>query len=108
VLHELSNYSNFNAGNFVDGQLVNMLLSYKSPSTDNKEFLDKLENFQMLLDLREPLFIFVDLNMDLKSIKGLDLAHFLMRNGLKILLMNTRKFAEATTRKRKNIRLPKL
>ncbi len=37
----------------------------------------------MLLDPNEPLFVFGDLNMDLKSIKGLDLAQFLVRNGLK-------------------------
>ena len=68
---------------YVDGQLVNMLLSYKSPSTDNNEYLEKLENFLLLLDPREPLYTFGDLNMDLRSSKGNDLANFLMRNDLK-------------------------
>jgi hypothetical protein len=54
----------------------------------------------MLLDPTEPLFIFGDLNMDLKSIKGLDLAHFLIINGLKNFV---NELAEASTRKRKNI-----
>ena len=68
---------------YVDGNLVNMVLSYKSPSTDNNVYLEKLENFLLLLDPREPLFIFGDLNMDLRSSKGLDLANFLLRNDLK-------------------------
>ena len=68
---------------YVDGQLVNMLLSYKSPSTDNNEYIEKLESFLLLLDPREPLFIIGDLNMDLKSIRGADLLNFLIRNNLK-------------------------
>ena len=68
---------------YVDGQLANILLAYNSPSNDNNEFLEKLENFLMLLDPREPLFIFGDLNMDLKGTKGIDLANFLIRNDLK-------------------------
>ena len=68
---------------FVDSQLINMLLSYKSPSTDNNAYLEKLENFLLLLDPREPLFIFGDLNMDLRSSKGIDLLNFLIRNDLK-------------------------
>ena len=68
---------------YVDGQLINIILSYKSPSLNNLEYLEKLENFLMLLDQREPIFIFGDLNMDLKSIKGIDLANFLIRNDLK-------------------------
>jgi hypothetical protein len=65
---------------YVDGNLVNMVLSYKSPSTDNNVYL---ENFLLLLDPREPLFILGDLNIDLRSSKGLDLANFLLRNDLK-------------------------
>ena len=37
----------------------------------------------MLLDPIEPLLIFGDLNMDLRSTKGIDLANFLIRNDLK-------------------------
>ena len=61
---------------------LKILLSYKSPSTDNNEFLEKLESFLLLLDPREPLYIIGDLNMDLKSIKGSDLGNFLIRNEL--------------------------
>jgi len=68
---------------YVDGQLVNMLCSYKSPSTDNRDFLEKLENSILLLDPREPLLIFGDLNMDLRSSKGFDLLNFLVCNDLK-------------------------
>ncbi len=60
-----------------------MLLSYKSPLTDNNEYIEKLESFLLLLDPREPLFIIGDLNMDLKSIRGADLLNFLIRNNLK-------------------------
>jgi hypothetical protein len=66
---------------YVDGNLVNMVLSFKSPSTDNNVYLEKLENFLFLLDPREPLFIFGDLNMYLRS-KGLDLANFLLSKDL--------------------------
>jgi hypothetical protein len=45
--------------------------------------LEKLEKNFLLLDPREPLFIFGDLNMDLRSSKVLDLANFLLRNDLK-------------------------
>ena len=68
---------------YVDCQLINMLLAYKSPSVNNLEFLEKLENYLLLLDPDIPLFIIGDLNMDLKSIKGFDLAQFLVRNDLK-------------------------
>ena len=37
----------------------------------------------LLLDPNEPLFIIGDLNMDLKSLKGFDLAQFLIRQDLK-------------------------
>jgi hypothetical protein len=63
--------------------LANFITAYKSPSKDNNEFLEKLENFLLLLNPYEPLFIFGDLNMDLKSSKGNDLAKFMSRNELK-------------------------
>ena len=68
---------------YVEGQLVNMILSFKSPTVYNTEYIEKLEKFLMLLDPREQLYIFGDLNMDLKSIKGIDLTNFLIRNDLK-------------------------
>jgi hypothetical protein len=80
--HEYTSFETIYFQLYVDGQLVNMLLSYKSPSTDNNEFLEKLESFLLLLDPREPLYIIGDLNMDLKSIKGSDLGNFLIRNEL--------------------------
>ena len=45
-----------------------MLLSYKSPSTDNLDILEKLESFIMLLDPTESLLIIGDLNMDLSKV----------------------------------------
>ena len=38
--HEYTNFETIYFQLYVDGQLVNMLLSYKSPSTDNNEFLE--------------------------------------------------------------------
>jgi hypothetical protein len=52
----LTNFETIYFQLYVDGQLVNMLLSYKSPSTNNNIFLEKLENFLISLDPDEPLF----------------------------------------------------
>jgi hypothetical protein len=85
-----------------------MVLSYKSPSTDNNVYLEQLENFFLLLDPREPLFIFGDLNMDLRSSKGLDLTNFLLRNVLKNFVNEQTKVcrSEKISRMRKNFKRP--
>jgi hypothetical protein len=80
---ELTNFESIYFQLMIDGQLANFITAYKSPSKDNNEFLEKLENFLLLLNPYEPLFIFGDLNMDLKSSKGNDLAKFMARNELK-------------------------
>ena len=80
---ELTDFESIYIQLYIDGQLVNIILSYKSPSVKNDEFLEKLENFIMLLDPCESLFIVGDLNMDLRSVKGFDLKNFLIRNELK-------------------------
>ena len=43
------------------------------PSTKHDAFLEKLENFTMLIDPCEPIFILGDLNMDRGSAEGFDL-----------------------------------
>ena len=80
---ELTDFESIYIQLYIEGQLVNIILSYKSPSVKNDEFLEKLENFIMLLDPCESLFIVGDLNMDLRSVKGFDLKNFLIRNELK-------------------------
>ena len=67
----------------INGELVNFLSSYKSPSTKNQDYLTKLENYKFLLDPNEPLVVVGDLNMDLKSSEGNDLKDFLINNEMK-------------------------
>jgi hypothetical protein len=68
----------------IGNQVANFITAYKSPSSNNIEFLNKLEDFLFLnTDNSEPLFIFGDLNMDLKSEKGDDLKDFLINNDYK-------------------------
>ena len=76
---ELTDFESIYIQLYIDGQLVNIILSYKSPSVKNDEFLEKLENFIMLLDPCESLFIVGDLNMDLRSVKGFDLKNFWLK-----------------------------
>jgi hypothetical protein len=85
--YELTDFETIYFQLMINGQLANFLLSYKSPSTNNIKYLEKLENFLMLLDPSEPLFIVGDLNMDLLSNKGNELKEFLLNNQLKNSVM---------------------
>ena len=46
---------------------MNFLACYKSPSINNQDYLDFLENYVSSIDLKDPLFIVGDLNIDLLS-----------------------------------------
>ena len=67
----------------IDNQTFNFISAYKSPSVNNIEFLEKLENLIFNIDSNEHLFIIGDLNMDLHSSKGNDLKEFLLNNDYK-------------------------
>ena len=56
---------------------ANFLSCYKSPSINNKEFIEFLDSKVSMIDLKEPIFIVGDLNMDLNSDKGIVLNDFM-------------------------------
>jgi hypothetical protein len=48
----------------------NFISAYKSPKTNNFQFLDALEKYMLSIDLNQPLFIIGDLNLDLLKDKN--------------------------------------
>ena len=66
----------------IKNQFYNFIATYKPPSTSNEIFLDNLQSYLLHLDPVHPLFIIGDLNMDLKSSKGIDLTNFMIFNNM--------------------------
>ena len=58
---------------------LHFICCYKSPSTDDTEFLEHLEALVLSINLNESIFIIGDLNMDLLSIHGKLLKEFISR-----------------------------
>ncbi len=61
---------------------MNFIYAYKPPDTNNMSFLDYLDSLLFQLNPNEPVLIIGDLNMDLKSSKGMELKNFIIYNNL--------------------------
>ena len=77
---ELTDFETISFRLSINGKLVNLFSSYKTASTKDSEYLAKLEDIILTLDLAEPIFITGDLNMDLSTDEGIELKNFLINN----------------------------
>ena len=91
----------------INSQTLNFISAYKSPSINNLDFLEKLENFIFNIDSREPLFIIGDLNMDLKSSTGDNLKEFLLNNEYKNFVTDYTRIEKSFYKKQNNFMVSK-
>ena len=74
----------------VEKKLFNFIAAYKPPKLPkpliDRDFLEILENIFYNNNSNNSFFIIADLNLDLLSIRGAELANFIEQNGLKIFV----------------------
>lgn len=92
----------------IKNQLVNFISAYKSPSADNIDFLQKIENLRFQMDNDDPFFLIGDLNMDLKSKVGDDLKNYLLDNDLINYVNDFTRICTSYYTKKKSQQLQKL
>lgn len=80
IKYEYTNFETIHFKTRINGCIVNFVASYKSPSTDNNNYLSELENLLLSIDRTEHIIIVGDLNMNLMDEKGNELRTFLTNN----------------------------